>query len=237
MHKVTFNNSDLNDYLIVKRIKESILPPINTIRKTIPGRAGTRYVRKTLGERQIKIDVEIPASCFSSREETINTLASILYTEDEKELKLRDSKTYLASLDGDTNLENIVFHGAGTLIFIATDPIAYGELKTITDIAGKEILNTGTYPTKGKITIEIAEAAEELEVTLLNTGEFLYVEDDFATEDVIVIDLEQEYITKNGSSAMDKLYLESDFFELPVGEFELSVSSGTASLEFRERWL
>lgn len=237
MNEVTFNNNDLNDYLIVKRIKESILPPINTIRKTIPGRVGTKHVRKTLGERRINIDFEIPASRFGSREETINTLASILYTEDEKELKLRNSKTYLASLDGNTDIENIVYNGVGTLSFIASDPIAYGETQTIEDIDGKEIFNGGNYPATGKIIIVIDEAAEGLEVTLLNTGEFLFIDDDFAATDVVVIDLEAEYITKNDYSVMDKLNLESDFFKLPAGEFEISVSSGTASLEFRERWL
>ena len=83
----------------------------------------------------------------------------------------------------------------------------------------------------------IDEAVEGLEVTLLNTGEFLFIDDDFAATDVVVIDLEAEYITKNDYSVMDKLNLESDFFKLPAGEFEISVNSGTASLEFRERWL
>jgi predicted phage tail component-like protein len=237
MNEVTFNNNDLNDYLIVKRIKESILPPINTIRKTIPGRAGTRYVRKTLGERQIKIDVEIPASCFSSREETINTLASILYTEDEKELKLRDSKTYLASLDGNTDIENIVYNGVGTLSFIASDPIAYGEKITEEDISSEELTNNGNYPTTGKITITIGETLESLEVSLVGTGEHIYIDDDFVATDVVVIDLEAEYVTKNGYLIMNKLSIDSDFFKLPPGKFTITVSSGTADLEFRERWL
>ena len=65
----------------------------------------------------------------------------------------------------------------------------------------------------------------------------MYIDDNFDVGDIVVIDLEKEYVTKNGHSAMPNLFLESDFFEIPVEEFEITISSGNGILEFRERWL
>lgn len=117
-------------------------------------------------------------------------------------------------------------------------PLKISENKTaIQDIAGKTIINQGTYETTGKIIVNIDKDVDHLKVDLQNTGEFIYLEDDFKEDDEILIDLEDEYVKKNGNLIMDKLYLESDFFDIPVGEFEIKLSSGKGTLEYRERWL
>jgi len=236
MNTVIFNGLNLNDNCIVKSIKESILPPISTTRKAIPGKRGTKYIRKELGEKIIEVDIEIPANSFIGRQSIVDLMTPKLYTQEEKELTLRGDRKYFASLDSETLLENLVFHGATTLVFLATDPLAYGETKTI-DITGDPIQNEGTHSTTGTITVEITEATNNLQVTLQNTGEFIYLSHDFVVGDMVLVDLEEEMVYKNGYSIMQDCYLESDFFEIPVGEFQISVSSGNATLEFTERWL
>lgn len=236
-NKVEFNNKELNDYCIIKSIKESILPPITTIKKKLPGRIGTKFIKKELGERQIDILIELGEDSFADREETINNLTTVLYTDQEEKLIIRENKTYMASLDGSTDLKNLVFNGETTLKFIATNPIAVGKEITEENIHNKELKNKGTYKTRGIIQVILDGDVDHLEVKLLNTGEKVYIEDDFKNGDVIVIDLEQEYVKKNGNLIMDKVYLESDFFDIPVGKFTITISSGTGDLTYNERWL
>lgn len=237
MNSVIFNDLNLSDYCIIKSIKESILPPISTTRKAIPGRRGTKYIRKELGEKIIEIDVEIPAVGFGDRQSTIDEITPKLYTQDEKELILRGNRKYYASLDSETLLENLVFHGATTLVFLATDPLAYGDTKTIDITSAPTVINGGTYPAAGTITVEITEPISNIDITLQNTGEYIFVAHNFVIGDIVRVDLGEEMVYKNGYSIMQDCYLESDFFEIPVGEFEISVSSGNATLEFTERWL
>ncbi len=237
MNSVIFNDLNLSDYCVIKSIKESILPPISTTRKTIPNRRGTKYIRKELGEKIIEIDIEIPANSFIGRQSIVDLMTPKLYTEEEKELILRGNRKYYASLDSETTLENLVFHGATTLVFLATDPLAYREIKTIDITSNPTIYNNGTYETTGVITIEVAEPISSLNITLQNTGEFVYVSHDFVVGDTILIDLEEEMVYKNGYSIMHDCILDSDFFNIPTGEFQISVSSGNATLEFTERWL
>jgi len=237
MNSVIFNDLNLSDYCIIKSIKESILPPISTTRKAIPGRRGTKYIRKELGEKIIEIDIEIPANSFIGRQSIVDLMTPKLYTQDEVELILRGNRKYYASLDSETLLESLVFHGATTLVFLATDPLAYGDTKTIDITSAPTVINGGTYPATGTITVEITEPISNIDITLQNTGEYIFVAHNFVAGDTILIDLGEEMVYKNGYSIMQDCYLESDFFEIPVGEFEISVSSGNATLEFTERWL
>ena len=116
-------------------------------------------------------------------------------------------------------------------------PIKYGITRTFNITDNPTIYNLGTYPTKGMITVDITANVDHIQVTLQNTGEFIYLEHDFIPGEIVTIDLEEETAYKNGYSIMKDCYLESDFFEIPVGEFKILVSSGNATLKYTERWL
>ena len=234
-----YNDIDLEQYIKVLKISKSVLPTMENILKEIPGKPGAIVARTKLKPIQISVEVEVKGSSKEDLNTIIRELARILYTEDARQLQLPNEldKYYMAKLEGDTALEEILNYGRTVLRFICPDPVAYGKLVKVNLNNNTRIYNNGTYPSKGIIKIEITEETDHLEVTLLNTGEFLYIDDNFDTGDIVVIDLEKEYITKNGHSAMPNLYLESDFFEIPVGEFEITISNGNGILEFRERWL
>jgi len=209
-----------------------------TNRKKIPGKIGSTIIRKELGERIIDVTVEILADSYDERLDIVDEITNLLYTETDKELTLRNKKKYKASIDGDTDISNLYTDGEVTLTFIASNPLAISLDKIeVEDIHNKTIINKGTYKTSGTITVTISSNVNHLKVTLQNTGEYIYLEDDFKANDEILIDLENEYIKKNGNLIMDKLYFESDFFNIPIGEFGITLSSGSGTLEFRERWL
>ena len=210
MNSVIFNDLNLSDYCVIKSIKESILPPISTTRKAIPGRRGTKYIRKELGEKIIEIDVEIPAVGFGDRQSTIDEITPKLYTQDEMELILRGDRKYYASLDSETLLENLVFHGATTLVFLATDPLAYGDTKTIDITSAPAVINGGTYPATGTITVEITEPISSIDITLQNTGSiFLLLT--ICCRRYHPNRPRKRMVYKNGYSIMHDCYLESDF--------------------------
>jgi len=234
-----YNDIDLEQYIKVLKISKSVLPTIENILKEIPGKPGAIVARTKLKPIQISVEIEVKGPSKEGLNTIIRELAGMLYTEGTRQLRLPNEldKYYMAKLEGDTALEEILNYGRTVLRFICPDPVAYGKLVKVNLNSNTMIYNNGTYPSKGIIEIEITEETDHLEVTLLNTGEFLYIDDDFDVGDIVVIDLEKEYVTKNGYSAMPNLYLESDFFEIPVGEFEITISNGDGILEFRERWL
>jgi predicted phage tail component-like protein len=234
-----YNGIDLEQFFKVLKINKSVLPAMENILKEIPGKPGAIVARTKIKPIQISVEVEIKGPSKEGLNAIIRELAGILYTEGTRQLRLPNEldKYYMAKLEGDTALEEILNYGRTVLYFICPDPVAYGKLVRVDLNSNTKIYNNGTYPSKGIIKIEITEETDHLEVTLLNTGEFLYIDDNFNTGDIVVIDLEKEYITKNGHSAMPNLYLESDFFEIPVGESEITISNGNGILEFRERWL
>ena len=234
-----YNDIDLEQYIKVLKISKSVLPTMENILKEIPGKPGAILARTKLKPIQISVEVEVKGPSKEGLNTIIRELAGMLYTEGTGQLRLPNEldKYYMAKLEGDTALEEILNYGRTVLRFICPDPVAYGNLVKVNLNNNTRIYNNGTYPSKGIIKIEITEETDHLEVTLLNTGEFLYIDDNFDVGDIVVIDLEKEYVTKSGYSAMPNLYLESDFFELPVGDFEITISSGNGTLEFRERWL
>ena len=234
-----FDGNHLCDYLIVNDIRRYLLPPKEAALKRIPGRIGARFIKSKTTEGIIEVDITIIGHNAMQLRDNTRAIASFLNSDGPKALTFTDEpdKYYMAILDADTPLDEIMGISETTLYFTCPDPLAYGNRISISDIDGKTILNKGTAPAKGVITVNMTATSSFLEITLLNTGEFLYIEDDFNVGDIVVVDLNAEHITKNDYSAMPNLYLESDFFELPVGEFEISVSSGKADIEFRERWL
>lgn len=234
-----YNGIGLEQFFKVLKINKSVLPTIENILKEIPGKPGAIVARTKIRPIQISVEVEIKGPSKEGLNAIIRELARMLYTEDTRQLRLPNEldKYYMAKLEGDTALKEILNYGRTVLYFICPDPVAYGKLVKVNLDNNTKIYNNGTYPSKGIIKIEITEETDHLEVTLLNTGEFLYIDDNFDVGDIVVIDLEKEYITKNGHSAMPNLYLESDFFEIPVGESEITISNGNGILEFRERWL
>lgn len=234
-----FGSIDLRQYFKIKNIKKGMLPPIENITQQRSGRDGVTLRRTKIKPRSISAEIEIKGSSKENLNIIIRHLANTLYTPNLNELRFPDEldKFYMAKLEGDTDLDEILYYGNTMLNFICPDPIAYGQLRKVEFENRLKAYNKGTYQSLGIIIVEIIENMDHLKVTLLNTGEFLYLEDNFISGDIVVIDLEEEYIAKNGYSLMSRLYLESDFFPIPVGEFEILVSSGNVTLEYRERWL
>ena len=235
--RYTFNGHDLEDYVVVEEVRRQLMAPVRTQTYTIPGRDGSRHIRTTLGSRQIEMDVRLIEDTRGDVLSTARTLAGVLMAREPAKLELDESGMYeMAVLDGTFDLEQFLYTGRATLVFLAPDPASYGTEQTVT-INEDPITNTGTYPAEGVITVTLDAPASELEVRNVTTGERVYVEHEFVATDVVVFDLFPERVTKNGIPIDDDVSLDSNFFEIPVGTFKLTVSDGAGVLVYTDRWV
>ena len=233
----TFNGHDLEDYVVVEAVRRPLLPTVNNVTYRMPGRDGERHIRTQLGPRVIEMDVRLIEDDKADLLSTVRTLAGILLTREPAKLELDELNKYeMAILDGLTDLDEFLYTGGATLRFVAPSPATYGQDKT-ENLTGADIVNAGTYPADGVVTVTMTGAESDLEVKNVTTGERVYIEHDLVEHDVVVVDLGAETVTKNGSSIMADVTLDSDFFEMPVGTFKVTVSAGTGVLTYTERWL
>ncbi len=233
----TFNGHDLEDYVVVEAVRRQLMPPVQNITYRMPGRDGERHIRTQLGPRVIEMDVRLIEDDKAALLSTIRTLAGILMTREPAKLELDESNKYeMAILDGTIEVEQFLSTGGATLRFLCPSPASYGTKQT-KNITGANLVNAGTYPADGVVTVTFAAPASALEVKNVTTGERVYIEHDFVATDVVVIDLAAEVVKKNGNSIDEDVFLDSDFFEIPVGTYKLTVSAGTGVLVYTDRWL
>ncbi len=234
----TFNGHDLEDYVVVEAVRRYLLPPVQNVTYRIPDQDGELHLRVLLGARVTEMDVRLIEDSKADLQEAVRTLAGILMTREPAKLELdEDGKYEMAILDGMTELDMIMDTGGATLRFMSPSPASFGQERTVTIVNNQDIVNTGTYPADGVITVTFDGSASELEVKNVTTGERVYMEHDFVANDVVVVDLHAERVTKNGSSIDKDVFLDSDFFEIPVGTFKLTVSDGEGVLVYTDRWL
>lgn len=226
-----FNNQELG--VIVKKIHRSILPPIQNTRIAIPGKDGTEQIRTTKGDILLSVDIAILGTSRANYLSKAETLAKNLYFDEEKELILPDdpNRTYMAKLDGATDIEQFLMDGEGTLTFVCK-PYKLGTVK-------ESLTGTGTNAgMKCPCKITITFTADRVTPITVSLGgvEKINIDGEFVSGDVVVI--ENKYVTLNENNAMPRVSYTSDFFELPSGAFAVTVNSAIVNIkiDWREIW-
>lgn len=91
------------------------------------------------------------------------------------------------------------------------------------------------------ITATMTGAATRCTVSLVSTGQYVYVLDSLALNDVLVFDMSTCKVTKNGVLCMDKVPIDSQFFGVPPGWQRINGFTNspvpTFSMSFRKRYL
>lgn len=233
-----YNNNDLSSLLTVEEVRRQLLPQTRNVFQRIPGRDGEQHIRADLGPRTIEVDVRLIEDDRETVQSQVRALAGLLFSRTPAKLELEEEGMYeVAILSGPVDVEKFLYTGFATLVFIAPDPAAWSSTETTVNITAADITNVGTYPARGTITVTLNEAVSSLTVTLTTTGDRVHIDHGFVKNDVVVVDLDTETVTKNGVSVMKDVTLDSDFFELPVGKFKITVSAGTGVLKYRARWV
>lgn len=139
MAVLQFNDIDLPDFVLVNKLTNSLLPEVTQKTIKVPGRWGLYDFGNEVGVREIEMEYTIVASDSVDLRAKAREFANWLYYDEAKPLIIMEEpdKTYYAKVTGNTEVDEILRLGQGTVTFICYDPFAYGDEKTI-DLVGEE---------------------------------------------------------------------------------------------------
>lgn len=228
--------------LTVKNISKTVLPPIENrlIRKTASD--GSFEFGSFFGDRLIEITFQDKKS--QTRKELYNNMLSIaqwLYPSDKasKQLYIEDGCCecgenelyYMAKLDGETDLEEILNYGSFTALFICPDPFKFGSQNNFAIANGgatTAITNIGTAPSRGIVEVTFSSSQTNYEITQNPSGKTVKFLHSFVNTDFLEIDLYNQSATLNGSNILVDLDLTSRFFDIPSGNSDYTLQGTDA---------
>lgn len=215
----------------------------------VPGLPGAAFVSSRIAPRKIGVRLYLdlpdlhPAEDLGSYRREI---ATALFSEGPAELALPGDPglVYRDAVCADASEWTRLFSdGSCDLLFVALDPIAWGEEDGFGPIAcpGGELglsLDTvpGTAPTRPLFEL-VAAAGTAVEAGLGAGGPFVRVERAFAGGEEVTIDCDAGRVFVDGKAADADVALGSDYFALEPAGASLGFS-GCASVEatYRARW-
>jgi predicted phage tail component-like protein len=235
MYSITYKGVSSQGKLKVLKVTRSVLPPSQVKLLDVEGRSGAFFISKKHGVK--KIDVEFVVIGDELRD-NIRDIADWLDAEKPEALICSDEpdKTDFAILDGETDLDEQLKAGFGTLTFICPDPYSIAASRTVNLVAGSNTVTyNGTAPTYPKVTATFTTAQTSFEIS--NGKEKVKINASLATTSKLVVDFNTGKITINDTLNLQTLTLDSDFFPLKKGSQTLTVSAGAnVSLTYNERF-
>ena len=234
--RIVFNGNDLS-HIVYCKVRRPIMATVNPVFETVPGRDGEVFRRVTRGGFDLPVDMWIRAEDRREVAEVRHELAAALWSDAPAPLYLPDdpARYHLAIVTGDTDLDEITDDCPTTTVtFRVGDPDSFGRSRRMDVSAGSVFLDAGgTRPTYLRVTAKPA-AGTSWRISNLDTGEFVQIGQAIASGSTVRLDMESERATLNGQLAA--MTIDSDCFAIE-GRTHLSISSGTATLEWVERWL
>lgn len=232
------NMKSTDKNIVLKEYSRSFLPANNRNFIRIPGKDGT-VPRGDDSKQDVIIDCQVSILGNDEKEINQNIESANVWLSQRGKLTFWDmlDRYYVGEVVGEISIENQTKWGDFNLQF-RCHPIKFSRLDHFVELEeNTEFTNTGSYKTSGIITVTLDSDIDMIRYTLQDTGEFIQIEHDFIEGDTIIIDLEEEKVTKNGYSVQKDVYIESDFFSIPPGRCRITSNIGKGFLEYTERWL
>lgn len=232
---IVFNGHDLSS-LVYCKIRRPVMASVKATFEEVPGRHGETF--KTVKREGYDLTVDMWIRTEHRREvaEARHKLAAMLWTDEPAPLFLPDDPTrYLVAIvSGSTDLDEITDDCPScTVTFHIGDPDYRGQSRRI-DVSGSAAFAVGgSLPATIKVTAKPG-ACSSWRITNTDTGEYVEVVQTLTKDSTIRLDFATEKATVNNSIA--SLNIMSDFFEVK-DRAHLKISSGTATVEWEERWL
>ncbi|MCS0789515.1 phage tail family protein [Cytobacillus firmus] len=129
----------------ITEIRRPILPPLQDITMKVNGRPGLISLGQHIDMRVIEVDIVIPSEDRTDFRKKVEKVADFLYSQDTKTLQFFDDmeRIYFARVTGDTNIEQVVNMGKGTITFVCFDPLKYAAEPTI--LLDSSVLNNSSF--------------------------------------------------------------------------------------------
>lgn len=230
----TFGGTDLSGLLLVTGVTRLVSPSRRYSQTSVPGMDGSHVSGGALDAYELSVSCVVLADDEAGVEEIRRTLAAAL-TAGEQKLTLPGDRLYrMARYEGGSALDGLTRHPAVTLAFLCADPVAYGQKRSDSvSTSAKAVAAGGNYKAYPRVTCKPASGSYWM-LTNVTTGEFVRVDASFTGAQTVVLDMKAERCTVNGADR--PVTVTSDFFALE-GVQQIKASSGTAALEWEERWL
>lgn len=231
----SYGGHDLTPHITVTGVTRSIAPTRKIERTEIPGMAGELARPSGFEATEITVTGHLTSQSIDGTSDLRRILAQMLVSDGQQKLILPDEPTkYMMALyKGGAELSRGSKRPKVGLSFLCPDPVAYGEHRT-QQVSGTQYVDAGgTYPASPVITVK-PPSGSYWQVTNVATGEYVRVDASFNGSQTVVLDFALGRCAINGSDA--RVNIASDFFKLS-GVQQVKVSSGTATIEWDERWL
>lgn len=235
VQKIAFDGNDLSPYILVTDVTRQVVPKRRITQTQIPGMDGALVSSVELDPIEVTVKACITRRLMPDVSEARRTLASALSSKVPAPLFLPDEEgTYLMALyEGGAEPSSLMSLPDIELVFLASDPVAYGEHRK-QKVSGTSVVDAGgTYPARPVVTVK-PPSGSYWQITNVDTGEYVRVDASFNGSQTVVMDFSSRRCTVNGTD--HRVDISSDFFELN-GVQSVKVSGGTATLEWDERWL
>ncbi|MFJ8457268.1 distal tail protein Dit [Bacillus paramycoides] len=165
-------NGERRDYLfILMGFNRSAWAPLSRDILKVPGMPGGHLIQTNTDIREIEVPVIMKAINQADMQKVKEDLASWLVTDEAKELIFDDEKdrTYMAVIDGEAELDELVFRGKGTIKFVCVMPYKLGlPQEHVMDIKnsdlGARFTNKGTVESSPVIEIDVLQATPYIDV-------------------------------------------------------------------------
>lgn len=232
---IVFDGNDLSTLILVTDITRQVMPKRRITRTQVPGMDGALVSSVELDPVEITVKGCILRRTMEGVAQARRELAAMLSSKSPAPLFLPDEAgTYLMALyEGGAEPSALMQTPEVELAFLCADPVAYGQPRQ-QQVSGTAYVEAGgTYPASPVVTVKPASGSY-WQITNVDTGEYVRVDASFNGVQTVVLDFATGRCTINGAD--HRVDVASDFFRLD-GVTRVKVSSGTATLEWIERWL
>ncbi len=232
---IIFNGHDLGS-LVYCKVRRPIMASVNPTFEDVPGRSGETFKTVKRDGYDLVVDMWIRTEHRREVADARHKLAAMLWTDEPAPLYLPDDPTryLMAIVSGATDLDEITDDCPNASVtFHIGDPDYRGQQRRISTTGTAAFAVGGTLPALISVTAKPA-ACSSWRITNTDTGEFVEVVQTLTKDSTIRLDFANEKATVNNSIA--SLNIMSDFFEVK-DRAHLKISSGSAVIEWEERWL
>lgn len=173
---ITFNGSVNPAWLLIRKIKRPLMPPIEAILESVPGRPGAYDFGTETDVKIYEIEVTMIANTEAERQARGRELATWLQQKELKELRLSDEPGvfYMARLTGSTDLESVVQDQDFTITFVCPDSYANGDPVTVTGSGTPVYIQPqGNIETFPRIKLTVTAATSYIFIRNTTTGKYI----------------------------------------------------------------
>lgn len=233
---LVYDGIPLSDFFIVRGVDMPILPNIETNSLEIDGKPGAWFTSRNIGTR----DITVRLALLADDSDRVNAMELLINASDnlakdkEHRLELGNGFYVNAIMTGSSEWKRFKTWNTSDITFRCFDPFIYGqEWKYELSEGLTKVPIHGKYPTYPVITIEGVEGDFTLEDA--TAGKMIRILD-VAPESTLIIDMAQYKCTANGRYKPCDPNV-SDFWAFSPGSEHITISGGTGTVVYTERYL